>query len=205
MTNVHELVPRSKSDYERAHAAIQAGYPAVEPILGDLIEWLQDCNWPVAKILVPFLQSIGEPLVPHIWHVLESDDDVWRYWVLGYLVPALPPHAAAPFRSELERLCYEPRHNERAELLDDRASSAVAEEVDVALRQIDPNDAIGDCDVLDLMERIPKLEHPVGREEVARVRVRFREDRGALSDDIERKVIDRFDERVRPVAPVDAG
>jgi hypothetical protein len=83
--------------------------------------------------------------------------------------------------------------------------SAVAEEVEVPLLQIDPDDAVGDRDVLDLMERVPKLEHPGGREEVARVRVGVGEDRRALSEGVERKVIDRFDERVRPVAPIDAG
>src|SRR4029450_9103935 len=48
-------------------------------------------------------------------------------------------------------------------------------------------------------------EHSGSREEVARIRVRLREDLGAVSNRIERKVIDRVDERVRPVAPVDAG
>jgi hypothetical protein len=74
----------------------------------------------------------------------------------------------------------------------------------VTLGQIDPDDAIGDCEVLDLVERASKLEHASSREEVARIRVRLREDRGAVSDSIERKVIDRVDERVRAVAPVDA-
>jgi hypothetical protein len=45
--------------------------------------------------------------------------------------------------------------------------SAVAEEVEVPLLQVDPDDAIGDREVHDLMEGDPKLEHPSGREEVA--------------------------------------
>jgi hypothetical protein len=64
--------------------------------------------------------------------------------------------------------------------------------------------AVRDGDVPDQMEGVPKLEHSGGRKEVARVRVRDRKDRGALSDGVERKGIDRFDERVRAVAPVDA-
>jgi hypothetical protein len=76
--------------------------------------------------------------------------------------------------------------------------------VKVALVQIDPDDAIGDREVLNLMERASKLEHASSREEVPRIRVRLREDRGAVSDGVERKMIDRVDERVRAVAPVDA-
>src|SRR5215213_5685736 len=54
------------------------------------------------------------------------------------------------------------------------------------------------------MERASKLEHASSREEVPRIRVRLRENRGAVSDGVERKMIDRVDERVRAVAPVDA-
>jgi hypothetical protein len=77
--------------------------------------------------------------------------------------------------------------------------------VEVSLVHIGPDDAVGDREVRDLMERGPKLEDSGGREEVARIRVPLREDRGAVSNRIEGKVIDRVDERERPVAPVDAG
>jgi hypothetical protein len=39
--------------------------------------------------------------------------------------------------------------------------------VEVTLGQIDPDEAVGDREVRDLMERGPKLEHSGGREEVA--------------------------------------
>ena len=105
----------------RARAAVEAGYPAVDPILGELLKWLQDCNWPVAHILEPFLASIGAPLVPHIWHVLGTDDHVWKYWVIGTLIRDLPENVAAAFRSELERLCHDPQPDERREELDEQA------------------------------------------------------------------------------------
>src|SRR5919201_6330778 len=79
--------------------------------------------------------------------------------------------------------------------------SAVSEGVEVTLVQVDPDDAIAGCEVLDLMERAPKLEHPRRRVEVGPIRVRLRENRSALSDVMDRSVIDRIDERVRPVAP----
>jgi len=95
---LRDLVPTDKSDLERASAAVEAGYPAVAPVLRELVEWLQDYNWPVARVLVPFLQSIGAPLVPHIWRVLRSDDDVWKYWVISLLIPSLSENAASTLR-----------------------------------------------------------------------------------------------------------
>ena len=116
-----DLVPTSKGDLTRARAAVEAGYPAVDPILGELLKWLQDYNWPVAHILGPFLASIGVPLVPHIWRVLGTDDHMWKYWVIGILIRDLPEAAAAEFRPELERLCYNPQPDERGSELDEQA------------------------------------------------------------------------------------
>jgi len=123
--DLREIVPTDKSDVDRAEAAVAAGFPAVEPVLGVLVEWLQDANWPVARVLIPFLQSVGEPLIPHIWSVLRSDDLLWKYWVISLLIPALPRDAAALFRGELERLTYHPEPNERREELDQQASLAL--------------------------------------------------------------------------------
>lgn len=118
-------VPLDKDDLGRANAAVNAGYPAVEPIMTPLMEWLQDCNWPVARILLPFFQSIGAPLAPHIWHVLRSDDDIWKYWVIGQLLPSLPRDAALPFRPELLRLSLHPTTSERREQLNEVASGVL--------------------------------------------------------------------------------
>ena len=126
MTNLaRDLVPMSKFDLARAQAAVEAGYPAVDPILSELIEWLRDYNWPVAHILAPFLESIGDPLVPHIWRVLDTDDDVWKYWVIGILIRALPKATASEFRSELSRLCHNPRPHEKREELDTQARAVL--------------------------------------------------------------------------------
>ena len=126
MTNLdRDLVPTSKQDLARARAAVEAGYPAVAPILGELMKWLQDYNWPVAHILAPFLASIGAPLVPHIWHVLRTDDDVWKYWVIGILIPALPAAVAGEFRTELSRLCHHPQPHEKREELDTQAQEVL--------------------------------------------------------------------------------
>jgi Domain of unknown function (DUF5071) len=118
-----ELVPQHKSDLERANAAVAAGSPAVEPVLGDLLTWLQDMNWPVARTLAPFLATIGLPLVPHVRAALDGDDLVWKYWIVSSLLRVSRPLAGA-FRADIERFAYSPTESEAAEELD-----AVAREV----------------------------------------------------------------------------
>jgi len=118
--DVKSLVPRTKMDVERAEAAVAVGYPAVAPILPELLEWLQDMNWLVAKTLAPFLASIGSPLIPHISYILETDDEIWKYWIL-YQIMGESLEVAEAFREEIERIAYSPTESEIREELDETA------------------------------------------------------------------------------------
>lgn len=126
MDTMQHLIPQGKADLDRARAAVETGYPAVAPILAELTTWLQDCNWPVAHILIPFLASIGAPMAPHVSRVLKTDDHVWKYWILQLIMPSLPEGAAQQFRPELERLCNAPSDAERREELDQQARQVLA-------------------------------------------------------------------------------
>ena len=82
----HSLISNSKFDIESAIRAVETGYPGVQPVLAELVEWLQDCNWPVAQVLSPFLAGIGLPLVPCIDHVFLTNDETWKYWMIVCLI-----------------------------------------------------------------------------------------------------------------------
>lgn len=104
-------IPRTKMDVERAALAVKAGYPAVAPILPDLLEWLQDMNWPVAQVLEPFLTSIGAPLIPHIRKIFATDDHIWKRWIISTIMTQAREVAEA-YRSDLERIAYSPTEEE---------------------------------------------------------------------------------------------
>lgn len=90
MAALRDLLPRDKLDLERAEVVVALGYPAVAPLLPDMMLWLQDSNWPVCDVFAPFLATIGAPLVPEVRRVLESNDESWKYWVLLYIVSKSP-------------------------------------------------------------------------------------------------------------------
>jgi hypothetical protein len=54
------LLPLDKYDAAKLGLLVAAGYPAIEPLLPALLQWLQDGNWPIARHLSPFLASIGK-------------------------------------------------------------------------------------------------------------------------------------------------
>ena len=119
-----QFVPKDKHDTATAEVAIQAGYPAVASVLPELVEWLQDYNWPVAQVLAPFLATIGITLLPHVQTVLVSDDLVWKRWVLSCVV-SKSKELAQGVSAELLRLAYEATPSEREEDLEEIALGIV--------------------------------------------------------------------------------
>ena len=114
------LVPRDKFDVEAVGRARTAGFPAVEPLLDELLEWTQDGNWPVAAPVISLLASISTPLVPRIRVVLNGSDDIWKYWCLA-VVMDFPKDAKQMLSAELRRLVKSPTQSEREEGVAERA------------------------------------------------------------------------------------
>ena len=123
--DLRKLLPRDKTDLASARAVIELGFPAVEPVLPDMLEWLQDCNWPVSWPISEFLATLPEPMVPLVWNVLQGDDHIWKYWCILRIIRAMPPSIAEQFRPELNRLAEVPSVAERLELLDEVAKDAL--------------------------------------------------------------------------------
>ena len=111
------LIPVTKFETEKASALVQLGFPTVEPVMPQILEWLQDLNWPVGHVFQPFLASIGQPLAPHIRAILASQDDGWKYSLLRVVV-AKSPELACTLRPELERVARNPSAGESKEEVD---------------------------------------------------------------------------------------
>jgi hypothetical protein len=123
--NPRDLLPRSKHDLANAQAIVALGYPAVAPVLPDLLRWLQDLNWPVARPISHFLKTLPEPMAPLISEVLRGDDDIWKYWCIVCLISSMPRDIAEQFRPELTRLAERPTDAERREELNEVAREAL--------------------------------------------------------------------------------
>jgi len=100
---VADFVPLSKLDRERAERAVALGYPGIAPVIPQLLEWLQDINWPVAQILQPMLAGIGLPIAHDVRAIITGDDLVWTLWMLEYVV-AYSPELIEELRPEIEAL-----------------------------------------------------------------------------------------------------
>jgi hypothetical protein len=122
----HHLVPTSKVDREAAERAVARGWPEVEPILPEPLEWLQDGNWPVAHIRSHFLAAIGDPLGPYLRPILNGDDEVWKYWIISAVLGSAPLSLVRQFRADLERLMVNATAGERQEELSEVSARVLA-------------------------------------------------------------------------------
>lgn len=118
-------LPRDKYDTASAEKLVSLGWEKVLPVMPDILEWLQDINWPVAAVFRPFLIDVGAPLAPFIKAVLATDDNVWKYGILVSVV-GQSPELAAELRSDLERLRSTPSAGEKLEGVSELAQEILA-------------------------------------------------------------------------------
>jgi 3-methyladenine DNA glycosylase AlkD len=90
--NNKKYLPLNKSDLDFADELYKIDN--VDEIKGDipvLMRWLQDYNWPPADLICEYLLKF--PLITYkkeILEILNSNDNVWKYWILLRLIkPAI--------------------------------------------------------------------------------------------------------------------
>ncbi len=97
----------------------------INRILPELLEWIQDINWPVAQEIAPLLSRAGPEIAPHISAILKSDDDVWKYWTIGHVIENLDREVGLLLRADLERIANSPTSGEKLEEVDIVAREAL--------------------------------------------------------------------------------
>ena len=76
------LIPKSKGDLATAQMLFSYSYEEIRSIIPQLLEWIQDMNWPVAQPVSEYLASISENISEELVEVLQGDDNIWKYWCI---------------------------------------------------------------------------------------------------------------------------
>jgi len=123
-----EFIPRNKFDVERIAALERAGTDSAASVYRELLEWIQDINWPVARPLCAALAHAGPVIVPHLRAILESPDAVWKSVVLDHLAPNLAREVRQQLFPVLRRIAQNPTPDEITEGCDASAKELLARE-----------------------------------------------------------------------------
>lgn len=97
-------LPLNKIDIDNAQLLVNLGYPNIKSILFEILTWLQDMNWPVAKIFAPFLATIGRELKDGVRVIFRTQDAVWKYWIIHSVLNDMLDSELQFFREDLEEL-----------------------------------------------------------------------------------------------------
>lgn len=124
--NLRSYVPKDKHDIKAIERARLIGFPVLNPIIPELLTWLQDINWPVASECVKLLSHADSEIVPHIQSILRSDDSIWKYWILNALCPRLAPDILATLRCDIKELTTDATQNDKAEEVDQAANELLS-------------------------------------------------------------------------------
>ena len=99
-----DCVPRDKHDLQAVRRARALGFPSLNAVLPELLQWVRDANWPVAPEVSVLLSQSGPEIIPHIQRVLHSKDLDWKFWTIDLVIRNLDPDIRQQLRSDLELL-----------------------------------------------------------------------------------------------------
>lgn len=102
-----------KCDVDMIPLIIEAGYPAIAPILDDLFDWIADPNWPVAIPLMEYLATLGEPAIAPIQRVLRGIDGDHKANCLRGVVWRFPAEFRARLARDVRNLAERPSDDDR--------------------------------------------------------------------------------------------
>jgi hypothetical protein len=118
---IQQLIPKDKFDIETVDRLSDYSFDEVRQIAPDLLTWIQDMSWPVAKPISKYLQSISEHLTEDIIKILKGTDDTWKYWTLHVFGLWTTKPLDKKIIEEIKRIANSPTRRERDEEVDEIA------------------------------------------------------------------------------------
>lgn len=84
--DIRKLIPKHKDDQIVIEQLKKLSFEEIKPIVPDLLEWLQDINWPISGSVAEILRPFTDEIVSDIINVLKTNDGIWKLWVLTMLL-----------------------------------------------------------------------------------------------------------------------
>ncbi|MDE7282673.1 MAG: DUF5071 domain-containing protein [Lachnospiraceae bacterium] len=114
MKQVKNLVPKNKFDFSGMEELMKLSDEEIEPVIPDLLAWMKDMNWPVAKEMSALLALHQESLIPHIIEILQTVqcECDWKTNIIYDLLPLLDEKYLLMLKPALERIMKNPTEGE---------------------------------------------------------------------------------------------
>lgn len=121
------FIPTSKDDFETVTRLKKLPYDELRFIFPELLKWLQDLHWPIARdvaeILGPFVNEHSDDLIK----VLRGNDGEWK---LNILVLFGRTTKNISLLEEIRRIAFNPTHDEISQEVDIEAKNILSRQSD---------------------------------------------------------------------------
>ncbi|WCL82530.1 DUF5071 domain-containing protein [Saprospira sp. CCB-QB6] len=121
------FIPKDKHDDLAIDILAQTEPEIWLPFANELLEWLQDRNWPVAPLIAEILKEELPQLEKEIAHILQTEDGHWKYDLLMLFGPDWP----CSWRQMLAPLVFRPSRLDWEAEVDQIASEIYFEPFDM--------------------------------------------------------------------------
>jgi hypothetical protein len=109
------LLPTDKFDDAAVNHISTLTESEIAPLVPELIEWLQDINWPVNHSILQLLKSHPRLAIEPVRAVLNGDDACWKSGCLLAVVQSFPRQVLVQLKPEMERIAMSPTEAEKME------------------------------------------------------------------------------------------
>ena len=107
-----DYLPKNKFDQQSLCGIDKLSNEEIQPIIYELLTWLQDYNWPVADKVLQVLRKREILVFPYLANILAGDDIMWKIWIMELLVPTLTTEHKEALRKNIFALSKVPSYDE---------------------------------------------------------------------------------------------
>lgn len=115
--NIKELVPKSKFDDTNINKLLQLSDEEIKIVIYDLLEWLQDYNWPIASEVLKILVKRENLVFPYISGILNGNNIMWKYWIIELLIPTFSKEHKMELKEDILKIINDTDNDEDTESL----------------------------------------------------------------------------------------
>ena len=104
MKNIKTLLPKDKLDDSNLEKIKLLNDSDLSQLTSELLTWTQDANWPIFPKIVEIIVARQDLFISEISKVFQTDDLIWKYWILTNICPKLSLENIDFFKKDFDNM-----------------------------------------------------------------------------------------------------
>ncbi|MCM1508128.1 MAG: DUF5071 domain-containing protein [Ruminococcus flavefaciens] len=117
--SIRDFLPKDKFDKSGLSSLYALTDEEIKSVILDLLEWVQDMNFPVADEVCRIVAGHYAVADDYIINILDvsQHDELWKYFIITGLLPLIEKPSER-LKNAVSRIAYSPSDSEKAEEVD---------------------------------------------------------------------------------------